>query len=241
MGAVWSGIMRRTTPGLLPGLLLVVAACRAAPPGRFETAVVDGLKRHLTIGGKSDTNPLPATDDTFGKGLDLFTRHCQSCHGLDGQNTGVPFADSMSPPVPSLADHEVQAYTDGQLRWIIENGVSPSGMPAWKGILDADEMWAIVHYMRHLPPKGSLGEPTFYEGIQRIATAPASSDTPSAWRSIMGSIGIGELSVMLFIALLLFGGKKLPEMGRGLGAGIRDFRRALSGDENGGGEEGRRR
>jgi hypothetical protein len=36
-------------------------------------------------------------------------------------------------------------------------------MPAWKGILDDDEMWKIVHYMRHLPPKGSLGAPAIFE------------------------------------------------------------------------------
>ena len=50
----------------------------------------------------------------------------------------------MSPPVPLLTSHETQEYKDGQLRWIIENGIFPSGMPAWKGILDKDEMWAIV-------------------------------------------------------------------------------------------------
>ena len=72
----------------------------------------------------------------------------------------------MSPPVPLLVSHDVQAYADGQLKWIIENGIFPSGMPAWKGILDDDEMWAVVRYLRHLPPKGSLGAPTFYEGIR---------------------------------------------------------------------------
>lgn len=157
----------RTLAALAAVLLLLLAGCRAAPPGRFETALVGGVKRHLTIGGSRDRNPLPATDTTVAKGLDLFTRHCVACHGLDGQNTGVPFAGTMSPPVPLLASHDVQAYADGQLKWVIENGVFPSGMPAWKGILDDDEMWAIVQYLRHLPPKGSLGSPTFYEGIRQ--------------------------------------------------------------------------
>jgi hypothetical protein len=35
-------------------------------------------------------------------------------------------------------------------------------MPAAKGILTEDEMWAIVVFIRHLPPAGSLGEPPFY-------------------------------------------------------------------------------
>jgi mono/diheme cytochrome c family protein len=167
--------LRGLAPGLLlaPGMLLALAACRATPPGRIETAVVAQVKRHVTIGGRGLRDPLPATEKTIEKGLDLFSRHCIACHGLDGQNTGVPFADRMSPPVPLLTSHEIQDYKDGQLKWVIENGIFPSGMPAWKGILDDEEMWAIVHYLRHLPGKGSLGAPTFYEGISP-ATAPPS-------------------------------------------------------------------
>jgi mono/diheme cytochrome c family protein len=70
----------------------------------------------------------------------------------------------MSPPVPSLAAPSVQAYTDGQLKWVIDNGLWPSGMPGNKGILNDDEIWSIVVYIRHLPPAGSLGEPSMYSG-----------------------------------------------------------------------------
>jgi mono/diheme cytochrome c family protein len=68
----------------------------------------------------------------------------------------------MYPPVPSLNSREVQDYKDGQLKWAIENGIGPSGMPASKGILGDDEIWSIVNYIRHLPAKGSLGEPKVY-------------------------------------------------------------------------------
>jgi mono/diheme cytochrome c family protein len=86
------------------------------------------------------------------------------CHGLDGQKTGVPFADRMLPPVPDLSSNQVQGFSDGQLKWIIDNGISPSGMPASKGILNDDEIWQIVVFLRHLPTKGSLGEPVVYGG-----------------------------------------------------------------------------
>lgn len=85
------------------------------------------------------------------------------CHGLDGQNTGVPFAQQMSPPVPDLKSKNVQGYTDGQLHWIIVNGINPSGMPAWKGILEEDEMWKVVRYIRHLSEKGSFGIPEVFK------------------------------------------------------------------------------
>lgn len=103
----------------------------------------------------------PANVDS---GRVAFSHYCGACHGLDGQNTGVPFADQMAPPVPLLNSQPVQSYTDGQLHWIVENGVSPSGMPASKGILTENELWSIVVYLRHLPPAGSLGEPAMYSG-----------------------------------------------------------------------------
>jgi hypothetical protein len=37
-------------------------------------------------------------------------------------------------------------------------------MPASKGILNDEEIWTLVYYIRHLPPKGSLGEPKVYSG-----------------------------------------------------------------------------
>ena len=47
----------------------------------------------------------------------------------------------------------------------------------------------------------------------------------------MRSLGPMELLVILGIAVLLFGGKKIPEVAKGLGEGIRNFKSALKGDE----------
>jgi len=49
----------------------------------------------------------------------------------------------------------------------------------------------------------------------------------------MGSIGFPELLLILVILLLIFGGKKIPELARGLGSGIRNFRDAMHGGESG--------
>ena len=45
---------------------------------------------------------------------------------------------------------------------------------------------------------------------------------------IMAFLGGQELIVIAFIVLLLFGGKKLPELMKGLGKGIREFNSAKS-------------
>ncbi|MCI0406240.1 MAG: twin-arginine translocase TatA/TatE family subunit, partial [candidate division Zixibacteria bacterium] len=44
---------------------------------------------------------------------------------------------------------------------------------------------------------------------------------------MFGNIGMQELIVILVILLLLFGAKKIPELARGLGRGIHEFKRAV--------------
>jgi mono/diheme cytochrome c family protein len=141
-----------------------ITGCRVTPPSRAETAVIQWTKHNITVRGTHDKNPIQATVDKIEAGKQAFGFYCVVCHGRDAQNTGVPFVGSISPPIPSLASTDVQRYTDGQLKWIIDNGISPSGMPASKGILSDDDVWAIVVYLRHLPPAGSLGEPRAYSG-----------------------------------------------------------------------------
>jgi len=120
-------------------------------------------KHCIFVRNKAEKNPLPPTAENIADGKEAFSHYCVACHGMDGQNTGVPFADRLSPPVPSLASESVQSYTDGQLKWIIDNGIAPSGMPGSKGMLSDDEIWGTVLYIRHLPPAGSLGDPSLYD------------------------------------------------------------------------------
>lgn len=156
-------LSRRALAGWLGAALLLLSGCSVSQPGKFESRLMTNVKRRVTVRGKADRSPLPASPETIAAGQRAFAHYCVSCHGLDGQATGVPFAERMSPPVPSLASVDVQAYSDGQLKWIIDHGVAPSGMPASQGILNDDEIWSIVQFIRHLPPKGSLGEPRFYQ------------------------------------------------------------------------------
>jgi mono/diheme cytochrome c family protein len=148
-------------------IAILLTGCRAKVPGKTETAAVNWAKHHLTVGGRKNKNPVPARLENIADGKEIFTSYCMVCHGLDGQNTGVPFAETLSPAVPLLASPQVQAYTDGQLKWIIENGIYPSGMPPSKGMFSDDDMWRMVLYIRHLPKQGSLGEPAIYGGSSK--------------------------------------------------------------------------
>lgn len=53
----------------------------------------------------------------------------------------------------------------------------------------------------------------------------------------MGKLGPTEIILILAIVLLLFGGKKIPELMRGLGKGVKEFKDASKGEENSTAEE----
>ncbi len=142
--------------------LVVLAGCQASGPGKLETTLATEAKK-ITIGGKELTNPAPDTQASIDEGRGHFQHHCGICHGNDGHATGVPFKDKMSPPVVDLGDKDVQGYADGQLKWIVQNGIRFSGMPGWNGILEDDEMWKIVRFLRHLPEPGKAGIPEIYK------------------------------------------------------------------------------
>ncbi|HZY63791.1 MAG TPA: cytochrome c [Edaphobacter sp.] len=147
---------------LTAAFVMGLAGCKVTPPSKVESRTIAFAKHHVFVRNKSQKNPLAYTRETWEDGKEAFSHYCVACHGNDGQNTGVPFADHISPPIPSLASQDVQGYTDGQLKWILDNGIYPSGMPSSKGILSDDELWSIVVFLRHLPPAGSQGVPEMY-------------------------------------------------------------------------------
>ena len=177
-GEVW-GLSVRCNTAVMLVLLAAVQGCKTGGgPSRFESAVAREVKQKITIGGKDWKNPIPTDEANASLGGEHFQHHCMVCHGLDGHATGVPFASKMDPPVPDLSSRNVQDYTDGQLKWIIQNGIAPSGMPGWAGILEDKEMWQVVAYLRHLPPPGSLGAPAVFRESE--AQHEASEGKPKA-------------------------------------------------------------
>jgi hypothetical protein len=74
------------------------------------------------------------------------------CHGNDGSgNTHV--GQNLYPRVPDMRLAATQDLTDGELYYIIDNGVKMSGMPAWGGDPEhgPEANWHLVQFIRHLP------------------------------------------------------------------------------------------
>mgnify|MGYP001038363785 CR=1 FL=1 len=52
----------------------------------------------------------------------------------------------------------------------------------------------------------------------------------NALNIILGFIGPGQIAIVVVLVLLLFGGKKIPELMKGLGSGIKEFKKASQDD-----------
>jgi sec-independent protein translocase protein TatA len=56
--------------------------------------------------------------------------------------------------------------------------------------------------------------------------------TATGGKNAMPNLGVQELLVIFLIILVIFGASKLPQLGAGLGEGIRNFRKSLKSGEN---------
>lgn len=97
-------------------------------------------------------NPVARSDETLADGRAHFADHCASCHANDGSGN-VQMGRNLFPKSPDMRQAATQDLTDGELFWIIENGIRFTGMPGWSTGTPAGETasWHLVHFIRHLP------------------------------------------------------------------------------------------
>jgi mono/diheme cytochrome c family protein len=93
-------------------------------------------------------NPIQETPDVLAGAKQDYKEHCVVCHAEDGSGK-TDTAHGMSPEVPDLRADHIQKLTDGELFYIIQNGVRFTGMPAWD--LANDHIWRLVALIRQLP------------------------------------------------------------------------------------------
>ena len=97
-------------------------------------------------------NPIPSSPAVLGEARAHWADHCAICHANNGSGD-VEIGRHMYPPAPDMRLPETQQMTDGELFFIIQNGIRLTGMPAWGGGSSHDEQdsWKLVDFIRHLP------------------------------------------------------------------------------------------
>ena len=121
-------------------------------PSHLETAVARSV-RDLAIpySESREKNPLQNDAQALQQGKSLFFTQCSSCHGVDGSGK-TQIGTSLYPRVPDLRSATTQDLSDGELHYIIENGVQLTGMPAWGNAHSTanGDSWKLVLYIRNL-------------------------------------------------------------------------------------------
>jgi mono/diheme cytochrome c family protein len=107
---------------------------------------------HLSIpaGARATSNPIVNSPENLKDARLHFADHCAVCHGNDGSGDTL-FGRGMYPKPPDLRQSATQNRSDGELFWIIENGVRFTGMPAFSDHRMPQDSWKLVHFIRHLP------------------------------------------------------------------------------------------
>ncbi len=148
------GVISAILGALLPG-------CTADKhPSKEETTLANAAKDvviPLEAGGKK--NPLPETDEVLSQGQQVFLGSCALCHGPDGRGA-TSVGSHMDPPAMDLTSAHVQHWSDGELFWIIRNGVRLTGMPSWKSSVSEDDTWKLARFIRNLPRLGAASAST---------------------------------------------------------------------------------
>jgi mono/diheme cytochrome c family protein len=137
---------------LAAGLWLIRGGISAkATPGGFETTAARRI-RTLAIprSARDMRNPVPLTPQVLAAGREHFADHCAICHGNDGSGD-TEVGRGLYPRAPDMRQPATQSLPDGELFYIIENGVRLTGMPAWASHEGTDDNWRLVHFIHHLP------------------------------------------------------------------------------------------
>jgi len=94
-------------------------------------------------------NPVPADEVSLARGAELFSIHCQMCHGKSGAGNGqiAPFLLTKKPA--DLTAALVQNKSDGELFLTVSNGM-PGTMPALNENLTVRERWDLINFIRTL-------------------------------------------------------------------------------------------
>jgi len=132
------------------GVVSVAANHSGAIDARADSLLGSVSRASIRRHALRATNPFAGDRNAFEEGLVEFRESCVTCHGA-GRIAPSEFAAGLNPGAPSLDSKEIQAMSDGELFWVVSNGIRATGMPAFAGAKDEKDIWKLVAFVRRLP------------------------------------------------------------------------------------------
>ena len=150
------GVLFTIVVAMAAGLALIRSgrgfSAREQPTGMEAWVAQKSRALAMPAEAKSRTNPVANSPEVLAEGRAHWADHCFSCHANDGSGN-TTLGKSLYPPAPDMRLPATQQLTDGELFYIIQNGIRLTGMPAWGTgtAKDEEDSWKLVHFIRHLP------------------------------------------------------------------------------------------
>jgi hypothetical protein len=155
------GILFACAVALLTGLTLIRQSrgfsTRDQPTAMESWVAGKARTMAMPADARSRTNPIPDSPEVLAEARAHWADHCYSCHANDGSGDTV-LGKHLYPPAPDMRLPATQQLSDGELFYIIQNGIRLTGMPAWGSAAssnglghDEEDSWKLVHFIRHLP------------------------------------------------------------------------------------------
>jgi len=120
-------------------------------PSVVETYVAETARRlSVPASERNATNPFPPIPEVLTEARAHFADHCATCHGNDGSGK-TQIGQNLYPKTPDMRLSNTQNLTDGEIYYVIHNGIRLTGMPAWGTEEKDEDSWKLVVFIRHLP------------------------------------------------------------------------------------------
>src|SRR5882762_3892720 len=147
--------MKQFLFGFVAALVLIAAAglgyvalglapvATASAPLPFEK-LITGIALNARVNKEAPKSaPIPASDEAYAAGANIYRKNCAVCHGLPGQDqTAIAKGEFPNPPEllngPGVTNDPV-----GVTYWKVANGIRLTGMPGFNGSLSTAQMWQV--------------------------------------------------------------------------------------------------
>src|ERR1700680_2729844 len=115
----------------------------ASAPLPFEK-LITGIALNARVNKEAPkSSPIPASDEAYAAGINIYRKHCAVCHGLPGQDQTAIGKGEVSKPPELFKGKGVTDDPVGETYWKVANGIRLTEMPGFTGLLSTEQMWQV--------------------------------------------------------------------------------------------------